>query len=35
MGWKVNLVNGFGHELFGRPDVVVRLMREFLDPVLL
>ena len=35
MGWTVRLVEGFGHELGGRPDVVVPLVREFLDPVLL
>jgi hypothetical protein len=35
MGWTVNLINGFGHEVFIRPDIVVRLMRGFLDPILL
>jgi pimeloyl-ACP methyl ester carboxylesterase len=35
MGWTVRLVDGFGHELMNRPDVVVPLMREFLDPLLL
>jgi len=35
MGWKVRLVDGFNHNLFYRPDVVVPLIREFLDPVLL
>lgn len=35
MGWKVHVVDGFKHELFTRPDVVVPLMRTFLDPVLL
>jgi pimeloyl-ACP methyl ester carboxylesterase len=35
MGWTVNVVNGFGHELFNKPDIVVSLMREFLDPILL
>jgi pimeloyl-ACP methyl ester carboxylesterase len=33
MGWKVRLVEGFGHELGGRPDVVIPLVREFLDPI--
>jgi len=28
------LVDDFRHELFTRPDVVVPLLREFLDPVL-
>ena len=31
MGWTVRLVEGFGHELVNRPDVVVPLIREFLD----
>jgi len=35
MGWTVRLVDDFRHELFTRPDVVVPLIREFLDPVLL
>jgi dienelactone hydrolase len=35
MGWTVRLVEGYGHELGGRPDVVIPLIREFLDPVLL
>jgi hypothetical protein len=35
LGWMVRLVDGFGHELVNRPDVVVPLIREFLDPVLL
>ena len=35
MGWTVELVNGFGHELVNRPDVVVPLIREFLDRSLL
>jgi pimeloyl-ACP methyl ester carboxylesterase len=35
MGWKVHVVDGFKHELFTRPDVVVPLMRIFLDRVLL
>ena len=35
MGWTVRLVDGFDHELGARPDVVVPLVREFLDPLLL
>jgi pimeloyl-ACP methyl ester carboxylesterase len=35
MGWTVKLVDGFGHELVGRPDVIVPLIREFLDPLVL
>ena len=35
MGWTVRLVDGFGHELVNRPDVVVPLIREFLGPRLL
>lgn len=35
MGWTVRMVEGFGHELGARPDVVVPLIREFLDPLLL
>ena len=35
MGWTVNLVDGFGHELGSRPETVIPLVREFLDPVLL
>ena len=35
MGWTVRLVDGFAHELGLRPDVVVPLIREFLDPILL
>jgi len=31
MGWMVRLVDGFGHELVSRPDIVVPLIREFLD----
>ena len=34
MGWTVRLVNGYGHELGARPDVLIPLIREFLDPVL-
>ena len=35
LGWRVRLVDGFGHELGGRPDIVIPILREFLDPVLL
>jgi hypothetical protein len=35
LGWTVGTVDGFGHELVGRPEIVVPLIREFLDPVLL
>ncbi len=35
MGWRVHLVDGFGHELVNRPDVVVPLIGEFLDRALL
>lgn len=34
LGWTVRLVDGFGHELGARPDVVTPILREFLDPVL-
>ena len=35
MGWTVQLIDGFGHELGARPDVVIPILRRFLDPVLL
>lgn len=35
MGWTVRLVNGYRHELFAHPEVVVPLVRGFLDPLLL
>ena len=35
LGWTVRPVNGYGHELGARPDVVIPLIREFLDPILL
>lgn len=35
MGWSVRVLDGFGHELGARPDIVIPLLREFLDPVLL
>jgi len=31
LGWTVRMVDGFGHELGGRPDVVIPLVREFFD----
>jgi pimeloyl-ACP methyl ester carboxylesterase len=35
LGWSVQMIEGFGHELGGRPDIVVPLVRKFLDPILL
>ena len=35
MGWTVQLIDGFGHELGGRPDVVMPIVGRFLDPILL
>ena len=35
MGWTVRMIDGFGHELGGRPDVVMPILRGFLDPILL
>jgi hypothetical protein len=35
MGWTVQIIDGFGHELGGRPDVVVPILKRFLDPILL
>jgi pimeloyl-ACP methyl ester carboxylesterase len=35
MGWTVQLIDGFGHELGGRPDVIMPIVRRFLDPILL
>jgi pimeloyl-ACP methyl ester carboxylesterase len=35
LGWRVRLIEGFGHELGARPDVVTPILREFLDPLLL
>ena len=35
LGWAVRLVDEVRHDLFARPDVVVPLMRDFLDPILL
>ena len=34
LGWTVRLVDGFGHELGARPDVVIPLLQEFFDPLL-
>ena len=34
LGWVVRLVPGVGHELGGRPDIVIPLLQEFLDPIL-
>src|SRR5204863_7003328 len=34
LGWVVKLVDGFGHELGGRPDIVMPLVGQFLDPLL-
>jgi pimeloyl-ACP methyl ester carboxylesterase len=34
-GWSVRLLDGFAHELGVRPDVVVPVVRQFLDPILL
>ena len=31
LGWTVKLVNGFGHDLVNHPEVVVPLIRAFLD----
>jgi hypothetical protein len=35
MGWSVRLVDGVGHDLGGRADLAVPVIREFLDPLLL
>jgi hypothetical protein len=35
IGWTVQLVDGFGHELEGRPDVIMPILKRFLDPILL
>jgi hypothetical protein len=35
MGWTVQLIDGFGHELGGRPDMIMPILGRFLDPVLL
>jgi hypothetical protein len=35
MGWTVQLVEGQRHDMFMNPEVVVPLVRGFLDPILL
>jgi pimeloyl-ACP methyl ester carboxylesterase len=35
MGWTVRLLDGHRHDVFAQPDVVVPLVRSFLDPILL
>jgi pimeloyl-ACP methyl ester carboxylesterase len=35
MGWTVQLIDGFGHGLGGRPDVIMPILKRFLDPILL
>jgi pimeloyl-ACP methyl ester carboxylesterase len=35
LGWTVRIVNAIAHDLGGRPDIVIPLVREFLDPILL
>jgi hypothetical protein len=35
LGWTVRLVDKARHDLFTRPEVVVPLVRAFLDPILL
>jgi pimeloyl-ACP methyl ester carboxylesterase len=35
MGWSVQLIDGHRHDLFMNPDVVVPLVRGFLDPILI
>jgi pimeloyl-ACP methyl ester carboxylesterase len=35
MGWVVQIVDGFGHELGARPNIVVAIVGRFLDPILL
>ena len=35
MGWTVQLIDGFGHELGGRPDAIMPIVGRFLDPILL
>ena len=34
LGWNVEVIQGFGHELGGRPDVVVPLVADFLASAL-
>jgi dienelactone hydrolase len=35
MGWTVQMIDGFGHGLGARPDVVMPILGRFLDPILL
>lgn len=35
LGWRVEMIDGFGHELGGRPDVIMPILKQFLDPILL
>jgi dienelactone hydrolase len=35
IGWTVQLIDGFGHGLGSRPDVVMPIVGRFLDPILL
>jgi pimeloyl-ACP methyl ester carboxylesterase len=35
LGWTVRLLDGYRHDLFAHPDVVVPLVRSFMDPILL
>jgi pimeloyl-ACP methyl ester carboxylesterase len=35
MGWVVQIVDNFSHELNAKPEIVVPFLREFLDPLLL
>ena len=35
LGWTVRIIDGISHDLGGRPDIVIPLLREFLDPLLL
>ena len=35
LGWTVQLIDGFGHGLGGRPDVIMPILKRFLDPILL
>lgn len=34
LGWTVRLIDGFGHELGARPDVVIPLLKDFLAPIM-
>jgi hypothetical protein len=31
LGWTVRIVDGISHDLGGRPDIVIPVLREFLD----